>query len=90
MSKARSVANKKVTATRRFTPRDWEKFVRRLVARSKKCDNTPREAEKILNEMGVSNVAGVLEYCSQNGGYCDCEILLNAAFSPPRNDDDLV
>ena len=37
-------------------------------------------ARKILDSMGISLVdqEKVLEICKENGGHCDCEILMNA------------
>ena len=36
-------------------------------------------AAKILNKMGNVNIKATLEYFEENGGYCDCEILMNVA-----------
>ena len=37
-------------------------------------------ARKILTSMGISpaDQEKVLEICEENGGHCDCEILMNA------------
>ncbi len=38
-------------------------------------------ARKILTSMGISptDQENVLKICKENGGHCDCEILMNAA-----------
>jgi hypothetical protein len=41
------------------------------------CQHDYREAEKILKEMGSIDVEASIDYFENNGGYCDCEILLN-------------
>jgi hypothetical protein len=36
-----------------------------------------RYAETVMTELGGIDIAGTLEFFRQNGGGCDCEILLN-------------
>ena len=40
-------------------------------------------AREILTAMRIPQIdqEKVLEICKENGGYCDCEILMNAAFN---------
>jgi hypothetical protein len=66
----------------------WEKFCERLGG-PEGCDFQPHPtkcmtfkcegldaATRILRNMGA-DVDASLEYFAENGGYCDCEILLN-------------
>jgi Protein of unknown function (DUF2695) len=41
------------------------------------CINDLSHATKVLTEMGNVDIEGTLEYCRDNGGFCDCEILFN-------------
>jgi hypothetical protein len=43
----------------------------------KGCDNTNNFAREYLNKIGQNNKEKVLEWLSDNGGFCDCEIILN-------------
>jgi Protein of unknown function (DUF2695) len=46
----------------------------------KTCDHDLRSSECVLLEMGLNAnaVAATLSWCEDNGGYCDCEVVLNA------------
>lgn len=41
------------------------------------CDGTHRLMLEFLRARRVPNEAVVLDFCEQNGGYCDCEVLSN-------------
>ena len=41
------------------------------------CDGTHRLTLEFLRARRASNEAAVLDFCEQNGGYCDCEVLSN-------------
>jgi len=43
------------------------------------CDHTTHKAEAIAKELGLNESQEVqfLDWCSHNGGFCDCEIVLN-------------
>jgi hypothetical protein len=41
------------------------------------CDGTNRHAVNFLQQTGRENIATVLEWLAEHGGYCDCEILAN-------------
>jgi tRNA A37 N6-isopentenylltransferase MiaA len=43
----------------------------------KKCDHTNNLTKEYLNKIGQNNVESILEWLSNNNGYCDCEILSN-------------
>ena len=76
-----------------LTPRSprWSLFVRLLdnvlteemPANIWRCGNDGsggskhRYAEAVLTELGGIDIAGTLEFFRQQGGGCDCEILLN-------------
>ena len=41
------------------------------------CDGTHSLTLEFLRARRVPNEAAVLDFCEQNGGYCDCEVLNN-------------
>ena len=41
------------------------------------CDGTHRLTLEFLRARRASNEAAVLDFCEQNGGYCDCVVLNN-------------
>jgi Protein of unknown function (DUF2695) len=57
----------------------WQEFCVRLARATdpSRCQHDHREAEKIMREMGGIDVEASIDYFENNGGYCDCEILLN-------------
>jgi hypothetical protein len=57
----------------------WQEFCARLAraVSPNTCGHDHGEAEKILKEMGNIDVEASIDYFENNGGYCDCEILLN-------------
>jgi len=62
--------------------RSWDSFCKKLgkaINDSKTgCDaRTTRFAKAILKKMPGIDVAGSIAYFEENGGYCDCEILMN-------------
>lgn len=67
----------------------WQEFVQRLAGPEGcnfqdahwTCYGDLRLAEALLDRMGVSRagIASSLAYFKVNGGYCDCEILMNVA-----------
>ncbi len=42
-----------------------------------KCNHDHAKARSILTAMGNIDIKESISYFEQNGGYCDCEILLN-------------
>ena len=60
--------------------RRWEAFTERLelALRTVGCDaRGHRHAKSILSLMKGVNIHETIEFFKANGGYCDCEILLN-------------
>lgn len=58
----------------------WEEFAERLeeALRAETCDSTTlRLSTRLLGSMADIDVAKSVEYFRANGGYCDCEVLLN-------------
>lgn len=41
------------------------------------CDDTNKLATQFLKNNKIENIQTVLSWLSENGGYCDCEILAN-------------
>jgi len=60
----------------------WGEFVHTLVATlgtpPSGCKGDYRHAREILTEMGGIDIEASLRCFKSDGGYCDCEILLNA------------
>lgn len=78
-------STKKAAARRSFKATDWKQFVSRLSLAMTKttCANDFRQSKRVLSDMGVR--PDVLSYCEDNGGHCDCEIILNV--EPPTKFD---
>ena len=51
-----------------------------LQERLRTCWHDHRTSEAILVDMGLASEAvdAVLDWCADNGGFCDCEVVLNA------------
>ena len=41
------------------------------------CDHSLTMTTEFLKEKGVENIGKVVEWLNDNGGYCDCEVLMN-------------
>ena len=41
------------------------------------CDHSLTMTKEFLKEKGIENIDKVVEWLSDNGGYCDCEVLMN-------------
>lgn len=41
------------------------------------CDGTHRLTLEFLRARHAPNETAILDFCEQNGGYCDCEVLSN-------------
>ena len=41
------------------------------------CDHSLTMTTEFLKEKGVENIDKVVEWLNDNGGYCDCEVLMN-------------
>lgn len=57
-----------------------EQFFAALQERLRTCWHDHRTSEAILVDMGLASEAvdAVLDWCADNGGFCDCEVVLNA------------
>jgi hypothetical protein len=54
------------------------------------CNNSASVTRAILERQNISNITDVVEWLSDNGGFCDCEILANFEelfeyLNPPQN-----
>lgn len=64
----------------------WQEFVQRLEEELGRLDckagSDKRIARKVLRSMGYGQrfILASCDYFELNGGYCDCEILLNVAY----------
>jgi hypothetical protein len=41
------------------------------------CDHSLAMTIEFLKEKGIENIDKVVEWLNDNGGYCDCEVLIN-------------
>ncbi|KPH12447.1 DUF2695 domain-containing protein [Chryseobacterium sp. ERMR1:04] len=41
------------------------------------CDDTNKLTIEFLEKNNIMNIENILSWLSENGGYCDCEILTN-------------
>ncbi|HEY0744457.1 MAG TPA: DUF2695 domain-containing protein [Chryseosolibacter sp.] len=41
------------------------------------CDHSLTMTTEFLKEKGIENIDKVVEWLNDNGGYCDCEVLMN-------------
>jgi hypothetical protein len=57
----------------------WQEFCASLARATDPsvCQHDHRGAEKVLREMGGIDVEASIDYFENNGGSCDCEVLLN-------------
>jgi len=57
----------------------WRKFVQTLAAiiGPGGCKGDHRHAKQILAEMGAIDIEASVRFFESEGGYCDCEVLLN-------------
>jgi hypothetical protein len=53
----------------------WEEFYNKLDSHGM-CDGTLTASRSILKSMEM-DVENTLEYFKENGGFCDCEVILN-------------
>lgn len=59
----------------------WDEFcdgLLRMIGDPPGCAHDHRSAKTVMRKMGNVDIEGTLAYCEAHGGYCDCEILLNA------------
>jgi hypothetical protein len=42
------------------------------------CNHTDKLTRAFLNNNNCCNVSSIIEWLNENGGFCDCEVLLNA------------
>ena len=57
-----------------------EQFFSTLQDRLETCWHDHRTSEGVLLDIGLDPdaVDAVLDWCADNGGYCDCEVILNS------------
>ena len=56
----------------------WQEFCARLRAlEPARCDHTMRVTRRVLETLEGVEVEGSLEAFEAQGGYCDCEVVLN-------------
>ena len=46
------------------------------------CEHNYVHTRKILGELGIDfdDIENFVEFCESNGGFCDCEIMLNVVY----------
>jgi hypothetical protein len=55
----------------------WDEFVNEMLKMVEFCDTTHRTTRSILQKMQGIDVDATLEFFESQGGYCDCEVILN-------------
>jgi hypothetical protein len=65
----------------------WEMFIEGLESWLSECgcdgdsgEHVHRRAKAVMHKMGGINIDASLNYFESEGGYCDCEIVLNVAW----------
>ena len=48
------------------------------------CSHNHKLATRYLEDHGVQDVKPILQWLRDNGGYCDCEIMLNVPYNFER------
>lgn len=75
------MAREILTADSELWPDFWDRLAE-LLEESGGCDNTHRWTRLALSEMPASiDVAESLDWFRRNGGFCDCEVLLNCGWA---------
>ena len=41
------------------------------------CDHSLTMTTEFLKDKGIENIDNITEWLHNNGGYCDCEVLMN-------------
>lgn len=60
----------------------WKDFANTLAQKlGRSCDGTLKNAHSVLSGMEGVDVDGTLVFFEGNGGFCDCEVLMNVAAS---------
>ncbi len=56
----------------------WSEFAARLrELQPARCDHTFQRTRRVLEEIEGADVEKSLEYFESEGGFCDCEVILN-------------
>ena len=78
----KAIKEKELAEFRQNLPMPEDKFIRlfelldaQLHARG--CDHDLKLTEQILSNLGVKDVLSVLTWLEEQGGYCDCEVMMN-------------
>jgi hypothetical protein len=59
---------------------DWHEFFDRMSQLLTGCDHTLAASRWVLKDMGLgeAEVGRAIEKLKGHGGYCDCEVMMNA------------
>ena len=78
----KAIKEKELAEFRQNLPMSEDKFIQlfelldtQLHARG--CDHDLKLTEQILSNLGVKDVLSVLAWLKEQGGYCDCEVMVN-------------
>ena len=78
----KAIKEKELAEFRQNLPMSEDKFIRlfelldvELNARG--CDHDLKLTEQILSNLDVKDVLSVLTWLEEQGGYCDCEVMMN-------------
>ena len=54
-----------------------DKFILDAQLHERGCDHSLKLTEQILSNLDVKDVLSVLAWLKEQGGYCDCEVVMN-------------
>ena len=78
----KAIKEKELAEFRRKLPMSEDKFVRLFELLDAElhahgCDRSLKLTEQILSNLEVKDVLSVLARLEEQGGYCDCEVMMN-------------
>ena len=78
----KAIKEKELAEFRQNLPMSEDKFIRLfelLVAElhAHVCDHSLKLTKQILSNLCVKDVLSVLAWLQEQGGYCDCEVMMN-------------
>ena len=78
----KAIKEKELAKFRQNLPMPEDKFIQLFEILDAKlhahgCDHDLKLTEQILSNLGVKDVLSVLAWLEEQGGYCDCEVMMN-------------
>ena len=78
----KAIKEKELAKFRQNLPMSEDKFIRLFdlldaELHANGCDHSLKLTEQILSNLEVKDVLNVLAWLKEQGGYCDCEVMMN-------------